>query len=400
MSEVRTLTTFDELIRKGILEIGDGYRAKLEELGGTGPLFLRAGLLAEQGIRWNDAERFHPNLARRFATKLGKSGDTIVTTKGNSVGRTGYIPSGAPSFVYSPHLSYWRSLDASKLSPDYLRYWSRSPEFIAQLNAMASSTDMAPYLSLIDQRRLKISLPAIEDQKNIGTILAALDDKIAMNDRIVATVDVLVRAHYVNRCINSYETIRIDELGMLVRDTVSAASLIGNENYIGLEHIPRRRMWLSDWRSAAGVASAKTRFTRGDVLFGKLRPYFHKVGCAIVDGVCSTDIFVIRPKRETLRGWLLAVLSSDEVVSHASAVGDGTRMPRARWGDLAAYQVPWIGAEGAAQFSVLVSSFGDRVVSACAESRALVEFRDTLLPKLISGEIRVRDAERVVEGAT
>ena len=123
MSERRT-TTFRELVATGTLEIGDGYRAKLEELGGTGPIFLRAGLLSDHGIDWTRAERFREELAQQVNSKLGRAGDTVITTKGNSVGRAGYIPENAPSFVYSPHLSYWRSLDPSQISTGFLRYWS------------------------------------------------------------------------------------------------------------------------------------------------------------------------------------------------------------------------------------------------------------------------------------
>src|SRR5487761_1416165 len=248
--------------------------------------------------------------------------------------------------------------------------------------------------------RFSIPVPPRRVQDAIASALRALDDKITVNDQIATAADELIRAHYANRCIDTCKTISINELGTLIRDSVPAESLTGDENYIALEHMPRRHMWLSNWESSARVVSAKMRFTRGDILFGKLRPYFHKVGCAFVDGVSSTDIFVIRPMQDVHRGWLLAALSSDGVVAHASAVGDGTRMPRVKWRDLGTYQVPWIGVEDATQFAEFVSSLSDRVASACAESRTLAELRDTLLPKLMSGEIRVRDAERIVEEAT
>ncbi len=63
--------------------------------------------------------------------------------------------------------------------------------------------------------------------------------------------------------------------------------------YIGLEHMPRKSIALSEWDYADKVASNKYRFLEGNILFGKLRPYFHKVGIAIQHGVCSTDILVI-----------------------------------------------------------------------------------------------------------
>ncbi len=115
--------------------------------------------------------------------------------------------------------------------------------------------------------------------------------------------------------------------------------------------MPKRHMWLSTWADASAITSAKRRFNAGDILFGKLRPYFHKAGLAFINGVASTDILVIRPKDPAHRGWLLAALSSDAVIAHASAVGDGTRMPRAKWPDLATYQIPWPGDPQARAFN-------------------------------------------------
>src|SRR5437867_12750604 len=103
-------TSFGELIAEGALEIGDGYRAKNEELGGDGLIFLRAGHVTDTHIDFAGVERFHVELEPRVRTKLAKPGDAIITTKGNSTGRTALVSASMPSFVYSPHLSYWRSL--------------------------------------------------------------------------------------------------------------------------------------------------------------------------------------------------------------------------------------------------------------------------------------------------
>ena len=154
MADERRRVTFQQLIDEGLLEIGDGYRAQNNELGGTGPIFLRAGHVTDSHIDFTDVEHFHEHLAGRVCSKMSKLGDTIVTTKGNSTGRTSFVTDRLPPFVYSPHLSYWRSRDPERLCSGFLRYWSRGREFVEQLSGMKASTDMAPYLSLTDQRRL------------------------------------------------------------------------------------------------------------------------------------------------------------------------------------------------------------------------------------------------------
>jgi len=186
--------TFQQLIDDGLLEIGDGYRAQNNELGGTGPIFLRAGHVTDSHIDFTGVEHFHGHLADKVRSKMSRVDDTIITTKGNSTGRTSFVTDRLPHFVYSPHLSYWRTRDPKKLCGSFLRYWSQSVEFIEQLSGMKASTDMAPYLSLTDQRRLKITLPPLAKQKAIAAVLGALDDKIELNRRMNATLEAMARA--------------------------------------------------------------------------------------------------------------------------------------------------------------------------------------------------------------
>lgn len=187
-------TSFGKLISEGALEIGDGYRAKNEELGGEGLIFLRAGHVTDTHIDFDGVERFHAALEPRVRSKLAKAGDAVITTKGNSTGRTTYVTPSMPPFVYSPHLSYWRSANPNRVEGGFLRYWSKGPEFAGQLAGMKASTDMAPYLSLVDQKRLSITLPPIGDQRAIAHILGTLDDKIELNRRMSETLEAMARA--------------------------------------------------------------------------------------------------------------------------------------------------------------------------------------------------------------
>lgn len=65
--------------------------------------------------------------------------------------------------------------------------------------------------------------------------------------------------------------------------------------YIALEHMPKPCIALSTWDMADNVGNNKLAFNRVEILFGKLTPYFHKVGVTPLDGVCSTDIVVFSP---------------------------------------------------------------------------------------------------------
>ena len=158
--------------------------------------------------------------------------------------------------------------------------------------------------------------------------------------------------------------------------------------YIALEHMPRRCIALGDWGSADDLASAKFRFAQGDILFGKLRPYFNKVGVAPLDGVCSTDIVVVSPASPCWFSFVLGHTSSLEFMNYSDAVSTGTRMPRTKWADMARYKVALPKIVLARASTDMIQPQMGRIVSAVHKSRSLAAIRDALLIKLISGSLR------------
>ena len=100
--------------------------------------------------------------------------------------------------------------------------------------------------------------------------------------------------------------------------------------YIGLEHIEPRSLRLNGIGISDDVSSQKSVFYPDDTLYGKLRPYFHKVYSPSFKGVCSTDIFVFKPKEINAK-FLFYLLATDEFTKIANAGSTGTRMPRADW---------------------------------------------------------------------
>ena len=197
---------------------------------------------------------------------------------------------------------------------------------------------------------------------------------------------------------DGWEVKALSDLASQVRITAKPEDIDPKTHYIGLEHMPRRSFALNEWEAVSKVTSNKSKFEAGQILFGKLRPYFHKVGVAPVSGVCSTDIVVLEPNSEWLFGPVLGLVTSDAFVDHTTACSSGTKMPRTNWKDMARYEVA-MGPEGMARaFTEIVRPMTDQVISGIHESRKLAELRDYLLPKLLSGAVRVRDAERLSEG--
>ena len=132
-------------------------------------------------------------------------------------------------------------------------------------------------------------------------------------------------------------TVTFREAATLVRQGVQPED-VGNMPYIGLEHIEKGTLRLVGTGNAKDVTSTKFIFSEGDILFGKLRPYFRKVIHAPFDGVCSTDIWVVRANPGIDQGYLYYWMASQTFVNFATQGSEGTKMPRAKWDHVGRYQ--------------------------------------------------------------
>lgn len=238
-----------------------------------------------------------------------------------------------------------------------------------------------PYLRVQDLKDLDISLPPLEEQERIAGILGSLDDKIGANTRLVQTMDSYKSTRFQTHiCSESEgETIKISDVATLIRENIAASDIDESMNYVALEHLPRHSLYSHEWTNSEGVMSNKSGFKVGDILFGKLRPYFHKVSIAAVGGITSTDILVLRPKPgfEVLAQ---SVLSSEDLIEYATQVSSGTRMPRASWKDIMNYEVTVKNIE---ILQKALSGFDTYSRALIHENKVLTETRDALTKRLI-----------------
>ena len=183
---VRTIVS--NLIVEEALEIGDGYRAKNDELGSEGLPFIRAGNL-KNGFDTSNADRLKPESVVLALNKISRVGDVAFTSKG-TIGRFARVGETTERFVYSPQICYWRSLDYHRIHPAVLYCWMQSDDFKNQVLAVAGQTDMAPYVSLKDQKRM--SIPVFDDsQYEIGERITPLLARQSLNDAESRTLSVL-----------------------------------------------------------------------------------------------------------------------------------------------------------------------------------------------------------------
>jgi len=324
-------------------------------------------------------------------------GPGVVTGRYGTIGEVFYLQE-----------DYW-PLNTSLYVTDFK---GNHPRFAAYFlrNILAnydSSKAAVPGVNRNVLHALPVTYPDITSQHRIADILSAYDDLIDNNRRRMALLEGAARQIYqewfVRLRFPNYEHTRIvsgvpegwesKALGDLcheVRESVDPDALEPDTPYIGLEHMPRRSITLNEWGSVDQVTSSKHRFRVGDILFGKIRPYFHKVGVAFMDGVASSDAIVIRPRDARLHGLVLMTVSSDPFVAvTAQTMREGSKMPRADWKQMQAYPTPLPPEELLARFGGIVQPMIHQLRTLTLANQKLRAARDLLLPRLMSGEVSI-----------
>lgn len=252
---------------------------------------------------------------------------------------------------------------------------------------------------------VEVPCPPIQTQKRIANILGAFEDKISVNLEINDTIESLVRSIFKSEFRNfsnihdpkstsvgeiprGWEEGTLGDIMEKVTDGVDPDEMPDSTPYIGLGDMSKRSISLNNWGFAEEVSSRKYKFRSGDILFGRLRPNFCKVGIAPVTGISSTDIQIIRSKRgEIWREFLLFYLTDSEFIDYCDQLATGTRMPRVSWDDMCDYSIPIPPVDRVEEFHENVSPMIEMIVSNIQEANTLDSMKNTLHPNIISGKI-------------
>jgi len=113
------------------------------------------------------------------------------------------------------------------------------------------------------------------------------------------------------------------------------------------------------------------------------------VGVAPIGGICSTDILVIDSKTPELFGYVLGILSSENFINYTDMSSTGTKMPRTDWKIMCEYSLVIPMENILSRYNKLVNTFLENIRKNILEMTKLRAIRDSLIPKLISGEFQI-----------
>lgn len=262
------------------------------------------------------------------------------------------------------------------------------------------------HLRVPECENIEIKVPDLDAQHRIADILSAYDDLIENNQKQIKLLEEaaqrLYKEWFVDLRFPGYENTKIVDgvpegwskstvgnICKLRKVVITPDKIESNTPYIGLEHMPRNDICLSMWGKSEEINSNKFIYLKKDVLFGKIRPYFHKVGFALNDGITSTDTMVMVAD-QNLWGLLLVTVSSDAFVDFSyQNCKEGAKMPRADWKQMEKYAIMIADQATQKLFEQEILVITNRISALSFQCRSLREARDRMLPKLMGGEVEV-----------
>lgn len=401
------VTTLGELCRAGGGDIQTGpFGSQLHAsdyvasgIPSVMPQNIGDNVIIEDGIA-----RITSDDASRLSRYLLREGDIVYSRRGD-VERRAYVRQGQDGWLCGTGCLRVRL--GSSADSNFLSYYLGHPDVREWIVRHAIGATM-PNLNTAILSAVPVTVPPRSTQIAIGGVLGAIENKIAANNRICLTYEVVMKARF--------QELRIDvEDGPA--EEIAASDLIDFNPHSPMIHSDQA-VYLD--MSAVSTSSARvskwlwrtpksgTRFMNHDTVMARITPCLENGKVAFIDflahgevGVGSTEFIVMRAKRDVPIQLPYFLATSPRFRDHAirNMIGSSGRQ-RVSAGQLADFPVRRPDRDSLKEFGAVVSMAFLHMKSLGAESKTLAELRDALLPKLMSGEIRVRDGERIVEDAT
>ena len=321
----------------------------------------------------------------------------------------------------------------ARLNITYLYYFLNT--LSSYLTAFSSGT-ATKFLTRTILDPTPVPLPPISQQNAIASVLKSLDDKIELNRQMNETLDTILRAFFKDWFVDfdptrakmeGREPYLAPELWNLFpealddeeipkgwrRETLAEVAELNPESwgrrtypdeveYVDLANTKWGTIEATERHSRDSAPSRAQRILRaGDTIVGTVRPGNGSYAFVGNDGLTgSTGFAVLRPKRAEARELVYCAATSPENIDRLAHLADGGAYPAVR--PEAVLETKFVGPSDyrlASSFSKITSPIMGRIEANKRENRTLAATRDLLLPKLMSGEIRLKEAEKVVECA-
>ena len=341
--------TFAQLIKTGdITQIQDGNHGnshpKSSDFVSSGIPFVMARDLNNGSIDLYNCVHITKEQADSLRIGFAIEGDVLISHKG-TVGEVAIVPEVDDYVMLTPQVTYYRMSSSSKLLNRYLYQYFLSNNFQSRLKSLAGQSTRS-YLGITAQKELYINLPPLPEQRKIAQILSIWDRGIATTEKLIDASKQQKKA-LMQQLLTSKKRLIDPKTGKAfegdwVQVSFGDIAKVSSTKYdpnkteisfpcIELEHIDQASGVILGTVESKQLASIKSIFQSGDVLFGKLRPYLKKYAYPKFSGVCSTEIWVLKANKLVISEYLYQFIQTNIFISEANKSA-GSKMPRADWG--------------------------------------------------------------------
>ena len=243
----------------------------------------------------------------------------------------------------------------------------------------------------------EISLPSLEEQRRIAGILSAIDDKIENNRRINTNLELQAQALYkqwfVDNRNDDWEEIKLGDIIEISKKSITPAQ---SENTI-FEHysLPAFDDGIQPvFEKGKYIKSSKFIVEQNMFLFSKLNPRIKRIWLPDIqteNAICSTEFIPYKPKDIAMFGFCYSIVNSDSFYEHVLSLTNGSTGSHQRFHpiDTLDYELMIPNNDYIAKFEELVMPIYRTIARNRMECKNLATLRDTLLPKLMNGEIKL-----------
>ena len=342
--------------------------------------------------------------ARSLSRSIAKQNDVVVTISG-TLGQIAYIPttSSYPEYLCSQR-QFRVTFDSQKVYVPYIVYYFHTYEGQNKILCFANQTGV-PALSqpLKNFKKIKVNLPCLQEQKKIASIVERLDDKIelnnAINNNLEQQAQALFKSWFIdfepfdNRIPSDWEKGKLKDIVQLKRQPIKAGSNT-TLPYLPIDVIPMNTFAVNEFKSNEEAKSSLITFDKDDIIIGAMRVYFHRVVIAPCKGITRTTCFTLSPFQRDYLSFALLYCNQDSSIDYAQSTSKGSTMPYAIWdGGLGDMEIIIPSPQIAKEFNELVLPMIRQIQNSYFENNSLRELRDSLLPRLMSGELDVSDID-------
>ena len=281
-----------------------------------------------------------------------------------------------------------------EILPEFLYYTLRTPSFKQDVRDNYGSGSAIPRIILKDFKRMPISFPSLDVQRQITAVLSILDQRIQINTKINDNLAELLQAVYQERFGDvsaATELGTLSDICSYSRDRV-AVSELNASTYFSTENMLPGKAGATEAASLPTIPQT-TACHKGDTLISNIRPYFKKIVYCEGRCGCSTDVLCFTPIKPKYAAYLFSTLYADKFFAFMVAGSKGTKMPRGDKQQIMAYPAALPSDEELDEFNKLALPILAQLHSNKAENKRLSATRDALLPKLMSGEIDASDIQ-------